>query len=298
MFRALGAGLEGNGQELNDVLGGLGGSLKHGANVVDTLIDDRHQVRTLVKQLGSVSAAIGEREASIRQIAGKGLVSFNAIAGRDAKLRELLKTLPSTLRQVQTTTRTLDTVSGKASPVLTNLATALREVRPAVRTLRPAATNADAAVAELGRAAPGLAQTLRAVRSAAPSTATALGDVKDLICQVNPMLRYLKPYTPDVIQTVIGLGSAGNSYDAMGHLLRLIPIINDNTLVALPDAVSKSAYNLIHAGLLSRSTSLTYDPYPKPGMLGTSVAKLGDHVVGPADVPSTGYKFPHIQPDC
>ena len=64
------------------------------------------------------------------------------------------------------------------------------------------------------------------------------------------------------------------------------------------DSVSAAAHKLIHAGLLSKSTSLTYDPYPAPGMNGKSVAKPGDHVVGPDGIPATGYKYPRIKADC
>jgi hypothetical protein len=112
------------------------------------------------------------------------------------------------------------------------------------------------------------------------------------------VLRYAKPYTPDIISFIGGLDSASNSYDRLGHLIRITPIINDNSLVGLPPSVSKAAFTLLHTGLLGTSNALTFNPYPKPGQIGTEAATGRSNIVGPSQMPASGYKFPHVLADC
>ena len=57
----------------------------------------------------------------------------------------------------------------------------------------------------------------------------ALPQVRDVLCQVNPMLRYVQPdsssgtgsYVPDLISFISSFGSAVNAYDNIGHLVRI-----------------------------------------------------------------------------
>jgi len=94
----------------------------------------------------------------------------------------------------------------------------------------------------------------------------------------------------------VGLGSAANSYDAIGHVIRLTPVLTENALVGLPDEVSRAARTLFHAGALKKVSGLSFDPYPEPGSVGEDT-EMTD-AVGPDDVPETGYKYPRITPDC
>lgn len=297
LIQGLAAGVDGRGTQLNQTVEGGAGFLRDGSTLVNVLADDRRQTSRLIDGLGSVSSAIGERDGAITELATGGLTTFRAIASRDDALRSILDVLPSTLAQVKATTGTLRSVSATATPVLRDVAAALREVRPAVRTLRPAAGEARGLVAEVGRAAPPLTGTLARVRSLSPPLTAALPAAKGTLCQLNPAVKYLAPYTRDVISLIEGLGSAANSYDATGHLLRLIPIIDENSLVGLPENVSRAAHTLLRAGVLGESVGIDYDPFPKPGLIGKGVADKQHPTLGPSDVPQK-YTYPRITADC
>jgi phospholipid/cholesterol/gamma-HCH transport system substrate-binding protein len=298
LIQSTGGALRGRGEGLNKIVGGGGQAVSSGARLLKVLSADREQVAGLVQRLGSVSSAVQESSSDVATIATKGLRSLQAVAARDDALARTLDVLPGTLAQVRSTSGKLGSVTDVATPVVANLATAVREVRPAVRTLRPAAQEGREALRALSDTAPRLGGTLERARSLAGPLTAALPALRETLCNVNPMVRYLKPYTPDVIASVVGLGSASNSYDAIGHLIRLTPIIGENSLVGLPDSVSKAAYTLLRAGFLSKSNGLTWNPYPEPGKVGSDGAGRGKSVFGPADVPSTGYKFPHVLADC
>lgn len=298
LIQSMGGALKGRGENLNRLVGGGGQALVSGAQVLRVLSRDREQVAQLVQRLGAVSSEVQDSNRTVATIATKGLRSLQAVAARDDALRSTLDELPGTLSQVRTTSGKLSSVTAVATPVVANLAAAVRDVSPAVSTLRPAAQDGREVVRALSTAAPRLQGTLGEVDSLSGPLTKALPALHSALCQVNPMVRYLKPYTPDVIASVVGLGSASNSYDAIGHLIRLTPIIGENSLAGLPDNVSKAAYTLLRAGFLSKSMGLTWNPYPEPGMIGKDGAGKGKSVFGPADVPATGYKFPHVLADC
>jgi len=297
MIQALGASLDGQGKRLNQLLGGTAGAFADGSGVVRVLANDREQVARLVQQLGDVAAAVGDRGAAVTQLGRQALVTFRAVAQRDGDVRRLIDGLPATLGQVRRTTTTVRSVTKRATPVLADLAVAVHQIRPAVRRLRPAAQEGHGVVRELGAAATPLQRTLRRLEALASPLNDALPTVRKTLCQVNPVLRYAEPYMPDVTSFIVGMGSAANSYDALGHLIRLTPIISENTLVGLPANISAAAHTLLHVGLLGKSRSLSWNPYPKPGEMGTSSA-AGKSILGPEALAKSGYTYPHINADC
>lgn len=307
LIQGLGAAVADRGPQLNSTLAGVSSTFTPLARIVQILHADQASTQELVSELGRVAAAAGRRASSIIQLANDGLASFRAIAAQDSALRAILDDLPSTLARVRTATDTLNRVTDTAAPVLNNLAYALHDLGPAVATLKPAAHEGQAVVHQLAAAAPGLESTLQRVQSVAAPATGALPQLHKVLCEVNPMLRYIDPnpassapnYVDDIISFVSWFGSAVNAYDNIGHLVRIVPIFGDNSVSGLPPAVSTAAFDLIHAGILGNSTALTWDPYPRPGLIGTEHATASNEVIGPHQLRAqTGYVYPHITSDC
>jgi phospholipid/cholesterol/gamma-HCH transport system substrate-binding protein len=307
LIEGLGAALQGHGQQLNATLAGTSNTFTPLANVVQILNTDRTSVDQLTSELGDIASAAGQRGSDITQLAGDGLQTFRALAAQDDNLRATLDQLPSTLGQVRTTANKLNGVTNTAAPVLTNLAVALRDLKPAITSLKPAAVEGHTVVSELASTAPYLETTLDHVRTLAKPATGALPQIRHVLCQVNPMLRYIDPnpsssepsYVNDVIAFITNFGSAVNAYDNISHLVRLVPILGDNSVSGLPPSVSTAMYNLIHAGILGNSTALTWDPYPKPGQIGKESAGNFPQVIGPSQLKAkTGYVYPHITASC
>lgn len=298
LIKGLGGAVDGQGDKLNTLVGSAAGTVQHGVQVVDVLHAQRRQVSRLVDQLGLVAARVGERDSDLRQVATAGTATFRAIAAQDGDVRDLAQVLPATLTQVRKTTGKLASTSAVAAPVIDDLAGTITAARPAARSLRPAATNLRQTVDALGAASRPLTQTLGALRKASGPAARTLPALRGTLCQINPVLRYAKPYAPDLLGIITGLGSASNAYDAIGHTIRLAVTINENSLVGLPPDQALAANNLLHAGLLSKSSGATYVPFPGPRE-GNRVAGDYPRVSGPGEVRAkTGYVYPHITADC
>ncbi|WP_354700107.1 hypothetical protein DSM112329_00370 [Paraconexibacter sp. AEG42_29] len=298
VVQGLGDTVRDRGPQLGSSLRSASSVLEAGSGLTARLKDDREQIGKLVDQLGRVTASVGERGESLRELARQGRTTFTALADRDDAVRSLITQLPPTLRQVQQTTGTLQRVSNNATPVVANLATALREVRPAVRSLAPAASEGQRVVSRLNSAAPPLEKTLAAVRDTSPDVSKALPSLRRVFCQANPMLRYLKPYTPDLMNLVGDLGQAANSYDAIGHTIRLMPVVGEQALLGVSDNVSDAAFKLAHTGVLESTQGLSFVPFPKPGLANEGLKPTDQKISGPKQVPSTGYVYPRIMQDC
>jgi virulence factor Mce-like protein len=298
LIRSMGGALDGRGEQLRELTGEAAGTLDAGARVFSLLSKDREHVAGVIDRLGRVSAAVGERGETIDTLARQGLASLRALASRDRTLRRTLEVLPPTLRQVRSTSGQLASVTDTATPVVRDLAAAVREVRPAVNRLRPAAQAAREVIRELDSAAPRLQTTLGEVRKLSKPLVTALPQVRRTLCELNPVVRYLKPYANDAIMSLVGLGSASNSYDAIGHLIRLTPIVGENSLAGAPPEVSQAAHTLVRSGFLSETHGLSWNPYPKAGMIGKDAAGSGKSITGPDALRESGYVFPRIHADC
>lgn len=297
LLTEFGDALAGRGDELNRTLRDVSPTVDYGSRLVDVLHGERKTVATLIDQLGRVMSTVGDRGASIDIIASRGLESLRSIGDRDATLAATIRELPSTLDQVRHATHTIGDVSDAATPVVTDLAAATRELRPAVRHLAPAARDGRAVVAGLARANPELDRLLRNATRATRDLPGALPAVQGAFCQLNPALRFLEPYKDDVLQSVFHLGSAANAYDATGHLIRLMPIINENSLGAAPPEVLAASRVLLQSGAFVKQKVINYHPYMKPGEIGKSKAK-GNQPSGPQALKASGYKYPRVEADC
>lgn len=298
MLRNTGGALRDRGAGLGQTLGDGAQVVRSGGSIFALLNRDRERIAHLVDQYGRLSAAVGERGAAIRVLAQRGTVALHEVGRRDTDVAALVRELPATLAQVRSSAGRLQRTSQVATPALRQATDVVRRLDPAIAHLRPASQQARNAVAELDRTVIPLRQVLRQVRTSAPALTSALPSVRGTICQLAPAIRYAQPYAKDLMAPVIGLGSASNSYDALGHLVRLSGTVNENSLVGAPANVSQAAYTLIRAGILGKTTSLTWDPYPAPDQEGKVTAKDKPTVVGPDDYPKTGYKYPHITADC
>lgn len=298
-IQGLGGGLDGRGDELHELLSGAGDFLKPAQTVVDVLHADREQAARLIDQLGDVAAAIGQRDAAITTIGNRGLTALEAIRSRDEGLKQTIDALPDSLRRIRSASGILRTVSATTRPVVDDATGALVALKPVMQQLRPATTAGRGVLSELSGAAPGLRSTLTTVTKLSGPLAASLPKIHKTVCETAPIVRYIRPYVKDALGIIIGLGSASNSYDATGHLIRLGVVDQGKYNSGMPDSVVKARKTLLESGLLGTVTGdkSNFDAYPVPGAVGRTAATSSEPI-GPEAVPQTGYRYPRILADC
>ncbi|HEX6390543.1 MAG TPA: MlaD family protein [Solirubrobacteraceae bacterium] len=292
-IRSLGLAVGDRGRELNRVVDGTSAMITTGAPVVASLARERRHITRLVANLGDLATEIGDRGLALRTLGAQATAAFGAVAGQDRALRATLEQLPSTLNQVRATSGVLRTTTRTATPVVGRLATAVDGLRPVVRRLEPAARDTGRVLDALGAAAPGLTRTVGALRRVSPPAVRAFPQLRKVLCQLNPLLRYVAPYDRELAAVITGLGSAVNSYDANGHLARLFIGAGPSSLLALPPAVAKAQNELLQTGVLQKIHLLGYNPYPAPGKANDD--SVGRNSIGPADAEN---RYVRVQADC
>jgi phospholipid/cholesterol/gamma-HCH transport system substrate-binding protein len=293
-LQRLGGALDGHGGDLHQIVDDGTTMITRGAPFVRVLAADHRAVTRLVSNLGQVAERIGERGASIDQLASSATTTFRAVAARDDALQRTIHELPAVLEQVRTTAGVLQTTDRVASPVLRRASTAVAALSPTLDLLRPAANQGNALVAELGRSTPPLKRVLTAVRRASNPVAGTFPQLGKTLCQLNPLARYVAPYGKELSAVIQGLGSAVNTYDANGHLARLYIGVGDASVMGLQSPEVAHAINqLTNVGILHKVRLLGYNPYPAPAQANDT--DVGRNSAGPFDAEN---RYPRVQADC
>jgi phospholipid/cholesterol/gamma-HCH transport system substrate-binding protein len=300
LFQGVGGAVDGRGKQLNETVSGVSDTFIPTTKVVKTLYDQRATVARLIERLGSLSSSLAERGASIEQLGRDGQAGFQAVAARDDRLREIIQELPGTLRAARRTSGILDRTSRTSTPVVSELASAVAELKPAVAALRPATQNGRSLLRELTPAAPKLSTTLDRLKDAADPVSAAIPGTRQVVCQLNPMLEYGRPYIKDLTAFIIGFSSSTNSYDDVGHAIRLAPVFSENTIVGLPAETTEAFHKILRSGVLSKTVGpIDFDPFPKPNQIGRNTSyDRAETIHGPKQLRESGYKYPRITPSC
>jgi virulence factor Mce-like protein len=297
MFQQLGSALTGRGDELNRTLRGVEGTFGNGRQLTEILDADRENVAELVDHLGAVTAAIGDREAAVQTIATQGLTSLRAISDRNAALESILRKLPPTMATVRETTATLGRVSDSTAPVVDDLAQATEDLRPTLLALAPAANTGVGLVRQLDRSVPDIHTLTHTAAPLGDPVVPAIRALRSTLCQANPALRYIEPRKHDLAQALFHLGSASNAYDATGHVLRMAPVINENSLAGAPPPVLDATHTLLESGLFIPGKLLEWAPYEPTGAVGKNEAVAGGPAT-PTQLRERGFEYPRIKADC
>jgi phospholipid/cholesterol/gamma-HCH transport system substrate-binding protein len=119
----------------------------------------------------------------------------------------------------------LDPLVAASKPATKDLARFFSDLRPLVTQAIPTVGDLRIAVARPG---PGndltdlLKQAPALERAAKPSFAHSIAALQ----QVTPVLKFIRPYTPDFIGWLKDFGQGASNYDANGHFARIQPIFN------------------------------------------------------------------------
>lgn len=195
--------------------------------LVAKLLQDQPAFEGFLRNAGTTLQALSERAPQLSDLVSRGATAFAATAAEHAQLRQGLRALPGALRAGQSA---LDGLLG-AMPDLRGLVSAGSAATPGLRpflgTLRglldasaPALTdlavaldrpNSNADIVGVTQEIPGWARRL------GPTTAHANVALRGL----EPILRFIRPYAPDLAASLRTFGQSSANYDANGHYARV-----------------------------------------------------------------------------
>jgi phospholipid/cholesterol/gamma-HCH transport system substrate-binding protein len=207
-------------------------ALSTSSRLVSELNRDTQVFQDFVVNSSKTVTAIASRRDDLANLVSNANTTAAAIGSENVALARALGLLPGTLRQANTTfvnlrstLDDLDVLVNASKPATKNLAKFFTQLRPLVRDAEP--TIADLRVlirrkgpnndlTDLLRLAPKLQSTAKPVFA---HSITALD-------KTQPVVKFIRPYTPDFVGWLRDFGQGAANYDANGHYARIQPIFN------------------------------------------------------------------------
>ena len=193
--------------------------------------DEGALTRFLVNSSQAVTA-IAERRDDLAGLVANANETTAAIGAENVALSRALQLLPTTLRRANTTfvnlratLDDLDVLVAESKPATKDLAPFLRELRPLVADARPTIRDLRRLVRRNG-ADNDLVEATRKMPKLQRVATPAFDNGRQALVKLQPVLEFVRPYTPDITGWIRDFGQGASNYDANGHFARIQPIFN------------------------------------------------------------------------
>ena len=223
---------QGKGKQANEATRYFGPALSSTRRVANELVSDQASLDRFLVYTARTTKALASRRVALANLVTNANTTAGAIGSENVALAQALGLLPGTLRKANTTfvnlrstLDDLDVLVAASKPATKDLARFLRELRPLVQEARPTISDLNTLV---HRSGPGndLTDLLRKSpaleRAAKPAFANSITALR----KSTPVLRFIRPYTPDFVGWLRDFGQGAANYDANGHFARIQPIFN------------------------------------------------------------------------
>jgi phospholipid/cholesterol/gamma-HCH transport system substrate-binding protein len=200
--------------------------------LVAEILRDQQTFNDFLVHSSRTVTALAARRDDITNLVTNANTTAAAIGAEDSSLARALGLLPDTLRKANTTfvnlratLGDLNTLVNVSKPVAPKLAPFFSQLRPLVTEARP--TIHDLALL-IHRSGSGndltdlLNKTPHLESLAKPTFAHSIAALR----QTDPVLEFVRPYTPDLVGWVRDFGQGASNYDANGHFARIQPMVN------------------------------------------------------------------------
>jgi phospholipid/cholesterol/gamma-HCH transport system substrate-binding protein len=177
----------------------------------------------------SVVGAVAERRDDLSGLVSNSNEALGAIASQNQAFDRALVALPPALRQANTTFFNLRDALDDLDPLVNTSKTATKNLAPFLRQLKPVVKKSVPVFHDLRRAVDrrgksnDLADAAGDLASLESRASGAIPAAVSAMQQSDHVLRFLRPYSPDIFNAIGGLDRAAGYYDADGHYLRTVP---------------------------------------------------------------------------
>ncbi len=223
---------DGKGRQANAATKYFNPALSASRRLVNEVVANQQTLNAFLRNAARTTNALAQRRGDLANLVSNTNATASAIAAENSSFNQALTLLPGTLRKANTTfvnlratLDDLDVLVAASKPATKDLARFLRELRPLVHDARPTIADLRTLV---NRSGPGndLTDLLKKApaleRAAKPSFAHSI----EALQKATPVLKFLRPYTPDLVGWLRDFGQGASNYDANGHFARIQPIFN------------------------------------------------------------------------
>lgn len=235
MINALGVGLDGNGQQVQDAIKALAPSLRNTTALTTVLRDQNKTLGQLVDSMEPVARGLAADDGrALDTLVDASRDTLAATAADDIALRAMIDQLPATLQQTRATLGKLDGAAQELTPTLADL-------RPTTSDLTQLSNEldafGDAAAPALRSATPMLARAeklLEAARPVAASLRRGSPALRTTAQSLDPVTRDLGGNFTAVMEFFKGWALTTNGSDGLSHYFRAGLVLSPRDSSGLP----------------------------------------------------------------
>ena len=223
---------DGVGEEANEAARYFNPALSSTSALLRELSEDESALTRFVVDSSRAVTALAERRDDLAALVGNADATAGAIASENESLSAALALLPGTLRKANTTFVNLRSALTDLDELVAASKPATRELAPFLRSLRPLVAAARPTVADLRTlvSAPGpgndLVEATRKLPRLAKIATPVLARARRTLARSQPVVEFIRPYTPELVGWLRDFGQGASTYDANGHYARIQPVFN------------------------------------------------------------------------
>ena len=232
VVKGFAAQYSGKGQEAGEAAEYFNPLLSTSRRLVGELTEDEPALTRFIVDSSRLVGALAERRDDLSGLVGNANATARAIGAENVALARALGLLPTTLRRANTTfvnlratLDDLDVLVAESKPATKELAPFLRELRPLVADARPTIRDLRTLISRDGDDND-LLEATRKMPELQRVATPAFRNGREALVKAQPVLEFLRPYTPDLAGWVRDFGQGAANYDANGHYARIQPIFN------------------------------------------------------------------------
>jgi phospholipid/cholesterol/gamma-HCH transport system substrate-binding protein len=223
---------DGKGEEVGQSAKYFNPLLSSSRRLVQEVTEDEGALTRFLVNSSRATTAIAERRDDLSSLVSNANATAGAIGQENAALTRALALLPTTLRRANTTFLNLratlddlDVLVAASKPATKDLAPFLRELRPLIAATRPTIHDLRTLVTQPG-ANNDLLDATRKMPALQRVASPAFRNGRRALVDAQPVLEFIRPYTPDLVGWFRDFGQGAANYDANGHFARIQPMFN------------------------------------------------------------------------
>ena len=231
---------DGKAAEANEAAKYFNPALSTSSRLVNELTRDDSRFESFIVDTATVVGAIAERRDDLTNLVTNANATARAIGEENAALARALGLLPTTLRKANTTFVNLRAALGDLDTLVDTSKPATKDLAPFLRALRPLVADAEPTIHDLRLlikkqgAGNDLIDLTRKQPKLARRASVAFPRSIKALQKAQPVVEYIRPYTPDLAGWITKFGQGASNYDAHGHFARIQPMFNAFSLTSSP----------------------------------------------------------------
>ncbi len=232
----LAVAVKGNDQNLSSVLGNLPQFAADATDLLQVLDVQHTAVVNLVRNGGTVFAALDHSSSALRTLITAGEATFATTAANNAAISATFHVFPTFLNETKATMARLQSFSQDTDPLVKELVPVATNLKPTLTDVRELAPSLRSFFVNLGPLITASKTGLPAIRDTLNGATPLLASLGPFLEQLNPVLTWLSLHQ-QLIADFISNGAAGLaakttsfSGDGTGHYLRQFQPIGAETL--------------------------------------------------------------------